>query len=63
MIRLFLDTADDSDDDSDEESGYDSDVEREKNIDYTSKIYTNPIREKSGAVKPQQQKNASTENK
>ena len=44
-----------SDDDTDEESGYDSDVEREKNIDYTSKIYTNSIRDHTGAVKPQQQ--------
>lgn len=44
-----------SDDDTDEESGYDSDVEREKNIDYLTKIYTNPIRDGSG-VKPQQQK-------
>lgn len=31
--------------------GYDSDVEREKNMDYGSKIYVNPIREKEG-VKP-----------
>lgn len=32
-------------------TGYDSDVEREKNMDYASKIYANPIREKEG-VKP-----------
>ena len=31
--------------------GYDSDVEREKNMDYSQKIYINPIREKEG-VKP-----------
>lgn len=43
-----------SDTDSEEESGYDSDVEREKNIDYTSKIYTNPLREAKG-TKPQSQ--------
>ncbi|KAJ8309461.1 hypothetical protein KUTeg_014335 [Tegillarca granosa] len=43
--------SDDSDTDSEEEGGYDSDVEREKNMDYGSKIYVNPIREKEG-VKP-----------
>ncbi|KAL5008221.1 hypothetical protein ScPMuIL_013802 [Solemya velum] len=43
--------SDDSDTDSEEEGGYDSDVEREKNMDYSSKIYVNPIREKEG-VKP-----------
>ena len=32
-------------------SGYDSDVEREKNMDYSSKIYLNPNQEKGG-VKP-----------
>ncbi|XP_055878559.1 echinoderm microtubule-associated protein-like 6 isoform X2 [Biomphalaria glabrata] len=42
--------SDDSDTD-DEEEGYDSDVEREKKIDYTTKIYANPVREKEG-VKP-----------
>eukprot|EP00794_Sanderia_malayensis_P020047 gene20047-22014_t len=44
----------DDDTDSEEESGYDSDVEREKNIDYTTKIYTNPLRERTG-TKPQKQ--------
>jgi len=44
-----------SDTDSEEESGYDSDVEREKNIDYTSKIYTSPLRETATATKPQSQ--------
>ncbi|WAR18910.1 EMAL6-like protein [Mya arenaria] len=40
--------SDDSDTDSEEEGGYDSDVEWEKNMDYTSKIYANPIKEKDG---------------
>ena len=45
-----------SDTDSEEETGYDSDVEREKNIDYTSKIYTSPLRELgTEAIKPQEQ--------
>lgn len=35
-------------------SGYDSDVAREKNMDYTTKIYTDPIRKKSG-IKPHEQ--------
>ncbi|GFS05106.1 echinoderm microtubule-associated protein-like 6 [Elysia marginata] len=43
--------SDDSDTD-DEEEGYDSDVAREKDIDYTSKIYINPMRAKGGGVKP-----------
>ena len=42
----------DGDTDSEEESGYDSDVEREKKIDYSSKIYTGSQREFSG-TKPQ----------
>ena len=43
-----------SDDDS-EEDGYDSDVQREKCIDYVSKIYsTQPLRDTEG-VKPHQQ--------
>ena len=37
--------------------GYDSDVEREKNMDYSQKIYVNPIREKEG-VKPHLQEKA-----
>ncbi|ESO87658.1 hypothetical protein LOTGIDRAFT_166239 [Lottia gigantea] len=42
---------------------YDSDVEREKKMDYTSKIYISPIREKEG-VKPHNQEQAqSTQNK
>ena len=35
-------------------SGYDSDVAREKNMDYTTKIYNDPIRKKTG-VKPHEQ--------
>ncbi|KAI0227896.1 Echinoderm microtubule-associated protein-like 6 [Lamellibrachia satsuma] len=46
--------SDDSDTDSEEEGGYDSDVAREKNMDYTTKIYTDPIRKKSG-IKPHEQ--------
>ena len=34
--------------------GYDSDVEREKAMDYGSKIYSDPIRD-PGKLKPQQQ--------
>lgn len=50
-----------SDDDSDEE-GYDSDVQREKSIDYMSKIYaTAPLRETEG-VKPHQQKQQEPDN-
>ncbi|XP_074647902.1 echinoderm microtubule-associated protein-like 6 [Tubulanus polymorphus] len=44
--------SDESDDgDSEEEGGYDSDVEREKNMNYDTKTYANPIRETTG-VKP-----------
>ncbi|XP_077993248.1 echinoderm microtubule-associated protein-like 6 [Glandiceps talaboti] len=43
--------SDDSDTDSEEEGGYDSDVQREKNIDYTTKTYATNLREHSG-VKP-----------
>ena len=52
--RAPNDQAEDDDTDSEEESGYDSDVEREKNIDYSAKTYTSPLREKSG-TKPQSQ--------
>ena len=34
--------------------GYDSDVAREKNMDYAAKTYANPIRATSG-VKPHEQ--------
>ncbi|CAH1792746.1 unnamed protein product [Owenia fusiformis] len=43
--------SDDSDTDSEEEGGYDSDVAREKNMDYSTKTYTKSIRENTG-VKP-----------
>jgi len=42
--------SDDSDSDSEEE-GYDSDVQREKDIDYSAKTYGNPIRDTEG-IKP-----------
>ena len=35
--------------------GYDSDVDREKQLDYCSKTYSNPIREVGRGVKPHQQ--------
>lgn len=35
--------------------GYDSDVDREKQLDYFSKTYSNPIREVGRGVKPHQQ--------
>ena len=35
--------------------GYDSDVDREKQLDYSSKTYSNPIREVGQGVKPHQQ--------
>ncbi|XP_033734062.1 echinoderm microtubule-associated protein-like 6 [Pecten maximus] len=54
--------SDDSDTDSEEEGGYDSDVEREKNLDYASKSYTNPIRERKG-VKPHLQDGAGVQTK
>lgn len=41
---------DDVDSDSEEE-GYDSDVEREKNINYVSKTYVSPVRD-SSVIKP-----------
>ena len=52
---------DDVDSDSEEE-GYDSDVEREKLINYISKTYESPVRDPS-IVKPHQQQHKSTEKK
>eukprot|EP00111_Clytia_hemisphaerica_P009365 TCONS_00027488-protein len=55
---LTNDTGNESEEDTDEETGYDSDVEREKNIDYSTKIYTHPIRAQAtngNVVKPQEQ--------
>jgi len=52
---------DDMDSDSEEE-GYDSDVEREKLINYVSKTYESPVRDPS-IVKPHQQQHKSSEKK
>ncbi|KAK1798480.1 hypothetical protein P4O66_006772, partial [Electrophorus voltai] len=46
--------SEESDDDAEEDGGYDSDVAREKNMDYPTKIHAVSIREMSG-VKPHQQ--------
>ncbi|KAJ7984214.1 hypothetical protein DPEC_G00362340 [Dallia pectoralis] len=46
--------SEESDDDIEEDGGYDSDVAREKSINYTSKIYAVSIREMCG-IKPHQQ--------
>ncbi|XP_064600933.1 echinoderm microtubule-associated protein-like 6 [Liolophura sinensis] len=51
--------SDESDDESEGEGGYDSDVERESTMDYSMKIYANPIREKIG-VKPHLQETETT---
>ncbi|PAA85883.1 hypothetical protein BOX15_Mlig016715g1 [Macrostomum lignano] len=48
--------SDDSDTDSEEEGGYDSDVEREKRMDYASKTYQiSPLRERVGKRPTEQQ--------
>lgn len=39
--------SDSSDTDSEEEGGYDSDVEAEKKVDYSSKMYSQPQRERT----------------
>lgn len=52
--------SDDSDTDSEEEGGYDSDVEREKNMNYADKIYSNPLRKTKG-VKPNMREGAGVE--
>ncbi|XP_064621338.1 echinoderm microtubule-associated protein-like 6 [Lineus longissimus] len=48
--------SDDSDMESEEEGGYDSDVCREKDMDYSKKIYVNPVRDTNG-IKPHLQEN------
>ncbi|XP_033122529.1 echinoderm microtubule-associated protein-like 6 [Anneissia japonica] len=53
-------SSDDSDTDSEEEGGYDSDVQREKDMDYSAKTYNNPIRETMG-VKPHLQESIEQE--
>ncbi|XP_076879607.1 echinoderm microtubule-associated protein-like 6 isoform X2 [Brachyhypopomus gauderio] len=46
--------SEESDDDAEEDGGYDSDVAREKTMDYPTKIYAASIREMTG-IKPHQQ--------
>ncbi|MGH0132992.1 UNVERIFIED_CONTAM: hypothetical protein FKN15_059554 [Acipenser sinensis] len=53
--------SEESDTDTEEDGGYDSDVAREKSIDYTTKIYAVSIREMTGTKPHQQQKEASVE--
>ncbi|XP_030627441.1 echinoderm microtubule-associated protein-like 6 isoform X2 [Chanos chanos] len=53
--------SEESEEDTEEDGGYDSDVAREKSIDYTTKIYALSIREMSGTKPHQQQKEASAE--
>ncbi|XP_062320153.1 echinoderm microtubule-associated protein-like 6 isoform X2 [Osmerus eperlanus] len=53
--------SEESDDDVEEDGGYDSDVAREKSIDYTTKIYAVSIREMCGIKPHQQQKEVSAE--
>lgn len=49
--------SEESDSEAEEDSGYDSDVQRERQLDYKAKTYANPIREMSG-IKPHQQQMA-----
>ncbi|MEE6474307.1 hypothetical protein FKM82_010342 [Ascaphus truei] len=53
--------SEESDSDVEEDGGYDSDVAREKSIDYTTKIYAVSIREMEGTKPHQQLKEASVE--
>ncbi|XP_045150033.1 echinoderm microtubule-associated protein-like 6 [Echinops telfairi] len=53
--------SEESDTDAEEDGGYDSDVAREKAIDYTTKIYAVSIREMQGTKPHQQLKEASVE--
>ncbi|KAK7902027.1 hypothetical protein WMY93_018796 [Mugilogobius chulae] len=46
--------SEESDDDTEEDGGYDSDVAREKTVDYSTKMYAGSIREMRG-TKPQHQ--------
>lgn len=61
---LVVVTSADSDDSLTESDGegYDSDIQRELDIDYTTKIYSKPLRETEG-VKPQHQENTETHQK
>ncbi|OCT79280.1 hypothetical protein XELAEV_18026090mg [Xenopus laevis] len=53
--------SEESDTEAEEDGGYDSDVAREKSIDYTTKIYAVSIREMEGTKPHQQLKEASAE--
>ncbi|XP_061084047.1 echinoderm microtubule-associated protein-like 6 isoform X1 [Conger conger] len=53
--------SEESDDDTEEDGGYDSDVARERSIDYTTKIYAVSIRDMTGVKPHQQQKEVSAE--
>ncbi|EPY88709.1 echinoderm microtubule-associated protein-like protein [Camelus ferus] len=53
--------SEESDTDAEEDGGYDSDVAREKAIDYTTKIYAVSIREMEGTKPHQQMKEVSVE--
>ncbi|XP_075452065.1 echinoderm microtubule-associated protein-like 6 isoform X2 [Ascaphus truei] len=53
--------SEESDSDVEEDGGYDSDVAREKSIDYTTKIYAVSIREMEGTKPHQQLKESSVE--
>ena len=57
-------TSDDSESDSEDEEGYDSDVEREKTMDYVEKTYTNPAHDAlSNGIHQQPQQEATTPSK
>ncbi|XP_069464337.1 echinoderm microtubule-associated protein-like 6 isoform X1 [Ambystoma mexicanum] len=53
--------SEESDSDTEEDGGYDSDVAREKAVDYTTKIYAVSIRDMEGTKPHQQQKEVSVE--
>ncbi|XP_042565417.1 echinoderm microtubule-associated protein-like 6 isoform X9 [Clupea harengus] len=53
--------SEESEEDTEEDGGYDSDVAKEKSIDYTTKIYAVSIRDMCGTKPHQQQKEVSAE--
>uniref|UniRef100_A0A8C4H6J2 EMAP like 6 n=1 Tax=Dicentrarchus labrax TaxID=13489 RepID=A0A8C4H6J2_DICLA len=53
--------SEESDDDTEEDGGYDSDVAREKTVDYTTKMYAVSLREMRGTKPHQQLKELSAE--